>query len=117
MLILACSCDVNCICTHVGTDHPKLKYLYKHVKADIANDWYEIGVGLFDAGDEAVLNTVKKNHPGDANGCASEMLKLWLARKPEATWNQLIKVLKEPNIKLNSLAKKIKKMLSKGIFT
>ena len=105
-----------CICTCVGTDRPILKFLYKYVKADIANDWFEIGVVLFDAGDEAVLNTIKKNNPGDANKCASEMLQLWLDRNPEASWDQLIKVLREPNIKLNSLAEKIKTMLSKGTY-
>ena len=100
---------------HVGTDHPALKYLYKYVKADIANnDWYEIGVELLDAGDEAVLDTIKDNHSGDANKCASEMLRLWLARKSEASWNQLLKALREPNIKLNTLATKIEKMLLKG---
>lgn len=100
--------------TYVGTDHPVLKYLYKYVKTDIANDWFEIGVELFDAGDEAVLKTLKKNYPGDANKCASEMLQLWLDRKPEASWNQLLEALREPNIKLNTLATKIEKMLSKG---
>ena len=101
---------------YVGTDHPALRYLYKYVKADIANDWFEIGVELFDVGDEAVLKTIKKNFPGDANKCASEMLQLWLDRKPEASWNQLLEALKEPNIKLNTLATKIEKMLSNGTY-
>ena len=70
---------------------------------------------LLDAGDEAVLNVIKKNYPGDANKCASEMLQLWLARKPEASWNQLLETLREPGIKLNALATKIEEMLSKGI--
>ena len=102
----------------IGTDHPVLKYLYKHVKADIANnDWYEIGVELFDAGDEAVLNRIKDSNPGDTNKCAAEMLRLWLVRNPKASWNQLLEALREPNIGLNKLATKIEKMLSKGTYT
>ena len=72
---------------------------------------------MFDVGDEAVLNTTKRNYPGDANKCAAEMLQLWLARKPEASWDQLLKTLREPNIKLNALATKIEEMLSKGMYT
>ena len=92
----------------IGTDYPALKYLYKYIKTDIANDWYEIGVELFDVGDEAVLNTVKKSYPGDPNRCAAEMLRLWLARKPEASWNQLLETLREPHIKLKPLLQKLK---------
>ena len=100
----------------IGTDYPALKYLYKYIKIDIANDWYEIGVELFDAEDVPVLNTIKKNHPEDANKCAAEMLQLWLDRKPEASWNQLLETLREPHIKLNTLAAKIEEMLSKGTY-
>ena len=100
---------------HVGTDRPALKYLNKYIKADIATEWHDIGVELLDVEDEPVLNVIKNNYPGDVNKCTAEMLQLWLARKPEASWNQLIEVFREPNIKLNSLAVKIDKMLSKGI--
>ena len=110
-------CDFYMInISYVGTDRPALKYLYRYVKDDIANDWFEIGVELFDVGDEVVLKTIKKNYPGDANKCASEMLQLWLDRKLEASWNQLLKALREPSIKLNTLATKIEKMLSKGTY-
>ena len=39
------------------------------------------------------------------------MLELWLDRQPKATWNQLIKTLKAPNIELNKAAFDIDKML------
>ena len=102
---------------YVGTDPPALKYLYRYVKADIVNKWYEIGVALFDVGDEAVLDTLQENYPKDADKCAAEMLKLWRARKLEASWDQLLKTLREPNIKLNALATNIEEMLSKGMYT
>ena len=113
VLMLCCMEFIICMCTHVGTDRPKLKYL-NYVKTDIATKWFDIGVALLDAGDEVVLNITKENFPGDAMKCTSEMFKLWLDRKPEASWNDLIRVLKNKNIKLKTLAKKIKTMLSKG---
>ena len=100
---------------HPGSDRPALKYLYAHVRGNIANDWYDIGVALLDPGDEVVLDTINKNHPGDAEKCAAEMLKLWLARKPEASWSQLLGALREPNIKLYTLAVNLEEMLSKGM--
>ena len=101
----------------VGTDRPALKHLYAHVRGSIAKDWYDIGVALLDPGDEVVLDTINKNHPGDAEKCAAEMFKLWLARKPEASWNVLIMALQEPHIKLNALASTIDALLFKGMFT
>ena len=89
--------------------------MYRYVRTDIANDWYAVGLELFDVGDEAVLNTIKKNY-GDANQCAAEMLQLWLERKPEANWNQLLETLRERSVNLNALAAKIEGMLSKGTY-
>ena len=97
-----------------GTDRPALKYLYKHVKAHITSKWYDIGVELFDVEDEAVLNTIRTDHPGDSDKCAAEMLRLWLEKKTDASWNQLTKTLREPNIKLEYLATKIESLLSEG---
>ena len=100
----------------VGTDRPALKYLNKYVKADIASEWHDIGVELLDVEDEPVLNAIKNNHPGDVNKCTAEMLQLWLARKPEASWDQLLEAFREPNIKLNALAVRIEGMLSEGMY-
>ena len=71
-------------------------------------------MALLDHGDEILLDTINANHPGDYEKCAAEMLKLWLSKKPKASWGQLLKVLRDPNIALNSLAENIKKMLSKS---
>ena len=99
---------------YVGTEYPYLKYLYRHVRPDITGKWYDIGVELFDVKDIPVLNTIRINDPGDADRCTAEMLRLWLDRKPDASWNQLIQAFKAPNIKLESLASKVEGMLSKG---
>ena len=100
---------------HLGTDRPALKYLYKYVKADIAPYWYDIGVALLDPGDEIFLDTIDKDHSGKSNKCAAEMFRLWLARKPKASWGQLLKAFREPNVGLNALAATVEKMLCKGM--
>ena len=98
----------------IGTEQPALKYLHAHLKANITDKWFDIGMQLFDVGDEIVLNTIQTNNSGDANKCTAEMLKLWLDRKPDANWNQLIQTLRMPVIGLNALALKIENMLTKG---
>ena len=99
----------------IDTDRPTLKYLYRHVRTDITAKWYDIGVELFDEEDESVLNTIMVNHPDDSDRCTAEMLRLWLDRKSNPTWNHLTDALKVPHIKLEALASKIEGMLSKGI--
>ena len=98
----------------IGTDQPTLKYLYRYVVDGIANHWYKIGVELFDPEDVPVLDIINSTNSGDASKCAPEILRVWLIRKPEASWNQLIESLRAPSIKLNTLAAKIEGMLSKG---
>ena len=71
---------------------------------------------MFDVEDEPVLDGIKADHPGDANKCAAEMLRLWLNRKPDASWNQLIQAFRASKIKLEALASKIEEMLSKGMW-
>ena len=101
---------------YVGSELPVLKYLNAHVRDAIASDWYDIGMALFDPGYEQELDIIQKNHPGDAKKCAAEMLKLWLRVKPEDSWDQFLKVLREPHIKLNALALKIEGMLLEGMY-
>ena len=71
---------------------------------------------MFDVEDEPMLDVIKANHPGDANKCAAEMLRLWLNRKPDASWNKLIQAFRASNIKLEALASQIEEMLSKGMW-
>ena len=97
---------------HVGTERPTLKDLYTHVKCKISDKWYDIGVALLDHGDVSDLDIIKENLHGKVEECAAEMLNLWLARKPTASWGELLEALRKPNIKLNTLAAKIDDMLS-----
>ena len=100
---------------HLGADRPALKYLNKYVKADIAPHWHDIGVALLDPGDEKFLDRINNDHPGNSDKCTAEMFRLWLARKPKASWGQLLKAFREPNIKLNALAATVEKMLCRGM--
>ena len=52
----------------------------------------------------------------NVNKCTAEMLQLQLARKPEASWGQLLEALKEDNIKLTALVSEIERMLSEGSY-
>ena len=85
------------------------------MKSHITTKWYDVGVELFDVEDESVLNTIRTDHPGDSDKCTAEMLRLWLEKKSDASWNQLIKTFREPNIKLEFLASKIENLLPEGI--
>ena len=80
----------------------------------ITSHWHDIGVDLLDVKDEPALETIRINNPGDALKCATEMFNLWLERKSDASWNQLIRTLRQPNIKLGYLASKIEQSLSTG---
>ena len=101
----------------VGTNRPTLKYLNRHVRPDIASKWHDVGVELLDEEDESALDAIKSNSSGDVDKYTAEMLQLWLRRKPDASWNQLIEALRAPSIKLETLALKIEGMLSKGTIT
>ena len=99
-----------------GSDRPFLKYLYNYVKNIISDKCYVVRVEFFDAKDEVVLDTIKENHPNNADKCTAEMFKLWLTRKRKASWNQLLEVFREPHIQLNTLATNIEEMLYKGMY-
>ena len=99
--------------SYVGTDRPALVYLNRYVKAGITVEWFNIGVEL--VRDETALNNINCKHPADPGKCTSDMLQLWLQRKPDANWNQLIQAFRAPNIELENLAVKIEGMLRKGM--
>jgi len=100
---------------YIGTDHPAMKYLNRYVRPNITKKWYDIGVELLDVNDEIVLDTIQDSFSGDPDKCTAEMLKLWRARKTDASWNQLIQAFRQHHIQLNALASNIEGMLSKGM--
>ena len=66
---------------------------------------------LFHKDDITQLDTIEASHPGDAETCCKKMLKLWVEKYPEATWNDLIESLKAPGVELRETASKIEGML------
>ena len=94
-----------------GTEHPKLKELYKHIKRLIAARWFDVGVELFDEDDIRQLNAIKSSHHGNAEACCIEMLSLWHEKYPKATWNDFIRSLNAPGVELHDTADKIEDML------
>ena len=61
-----------------------------------------------------MLRTIETNYPGDADKCTEKMLQLWLERRSDANWNQLVQALRMPNIRLDALASELESMLNKG---
>jgi len=99
-------------------DRPQLIHLNKHVTPQLCAScdknpeaWKDLGRELLPVGDasEAALSTIAVNNKDDVAGGYSSLFLLWLERKPEANWKQLIDALKQVN--LNSLAAKIEERL------
>ena len=60
--------------------------------------------------DEGKINAIKAEDI-DNKERTKRMLKCWLDKKPKASWNDLLKVLRIPNIGLDSRASEIEGML------
>ena len=70
-----------------------------------------MGVELLAEEDVQALDEIQSNYPSNASMCCTKMFQLWLDRQPEASWRQLIKALREPNIELKELANTIEQKL------
>ena len=74
-------------------------------EGNIIIHWYDIGLELLN-NDGGTLNVIKKDSSENAEECCTKMFDTWLARTPDANWNQLIATLKK--VQLNTAAQKIK---------
>ena len=81
------------------------------MRGSVGKKWHDLGIELLDFNDFEELDTIETEHPSDLNKCCTKMLNLWLKKQPTASWNQLIEALRQPGIKLGTLATKIKQML------
>jgi len=70
-----------------------------------------LGIELLEADDVKKLNTIQSEHPADLDICCTKLFELWLDTQPKASWNQLIKSLRQPGVDLGHLATKIEQML------
>ena len=72
--------------------------------------WHDLGLELLEQEDEEKLDEIENNN-SDTKKCCTKMFQLWLSKyEDEATWNNLIKALRE--VDLRSLATRIEKMLT-----
>ena len=97
-------------CYHIDCDRPALKYLNRHVVSSITSIWHDVGLELMEIEDEKEVNAIKAEDI-DNKESSKRMLKLWLDKTPNASWNALINTLKSPIIGLQTLACKIEEML------
>ena len=81
------------------------------MRKEASSKWHDLGLELLEPEDEARLNDIKCNNRNDVAECCKEMFQMWLEKCPDASWNQLIKSLREPSVGLNHLALKIEQML------
>ena len=85
----------------------------RYVVTPIAPIWYNVGLELLKAEgeDEMQLDAIKANHEPNEKARATKMLKFWLQKKTDASWNDLIEALRVPTIGLCTLALEIENML------
>lgn len=103
--------------TCIGSDRPASRYLNRHVVLHIAHKWHDIGLELMELGDEKELDVIKDEPKfKDDVERTKAMLRRWLQKKPDASWNDLIKVFKIPTIGLYTLAFEIEgKLIHKSM--
>ena len=86
-----------------------MKDLHNILIPKIANDWYEVGIQLFNNSQLPKLEEIRATYSSDRRGGCFEMLKYWLRITPEATWDNLIHALRQPGLELFSLADDVEK--------
>ena len=89
-----------------------MKDLYNHVIPIIAPKWCDLSIQLLR--DTRHVEQIKSNSSGNVEKCAAMMFELWLQKKSDASWNELIAALR--NIELLAVAHMIKSMLYKGMY-
>ena len=92
-----------------GSDKPAPSDLMK-VSSLFEACWYNIGLNLLDKEDAHELDLMKYDRKkGNTSKCCREMMKLWLRKQPNASWDQLVGALRSENVKLNDVASKIER--------
>ena len=83
--------------------------MYEHVVPSVSDKWKDIGVHLLHPTliKERTLEVIAANHPQSVEECCKSMFKKWLETQKDASWNQLIEVIK--SIGLLFLASKLEK--------
>ena len=98
---------------YTANPKPNIKLLQRHVIPHVASKWLELGVELFDTGEESRLEDIESNHKNDVNKCCFEMFRLWLKTRVNPTWTQIVEALESPGVHLLSVAADLKKLIGK----
>jgi len=97
-------------------DRPEVKYINRHVIEKIyaagPEVWLKLGIELLEEKDVPALQAIKSNVTAECSTRCSEMFKLWLERRPEASWRHLINATRRIN--LGTLASDIEKLFITG---
>lgn len=81
-----------------------MKNLHDHVVRKVAPQWKDLGVQLLTPDQQSELDIIEKDHPHDSAECCKRLFQKWLDTDIKASWDQLIAVLRNPNIGLNHVA-------------
>ena len=95
----------------IGKQCPSFIYLHRYVIETVGSKWYDVGIDLLGKNDVKALQSIRDDPRNNPKTSCIKMFELWLERQPKASWNQLIKSLRQPNIALNTLASRIEHML------
>ena len=100
---------MTCLCSSIGSDHPKANDIYNHVVPKIpADKWEDLGCELLGGDNAAIeLSHIKASNPDTRQRCKA-MFEKWLLSR-SATWNKLIAALE--NVELTFLADNVKNHL------
>ena len=81
-----------------------LSDLYDHVVREVAHKWKDLGVQLLRPEQQNELHIIELDCPGDSKECCKRVFEKWLTANINATWDQLIAVLRRPSIELDYFA-------------
>ena len=97
---------------NIVSDRPGFKYLNRHVVIPITPKWYDVGLELMEIEDEKELDAIQAEQSINSDKeRAKKMLKFWLDKNIDASWNDLLKALKMSTIGLNATALEIQNLL------
>jgi len=72
-----------------------MKDLIKHVIPLVSIKWYDLGAELLEAKHVKSLEIIYENNKHDLKTCCRKMFCIWLETSELATWDKLVKAVKE----------------------
>ena len=89
---------------YVDQSKPLVRDLHNILIPKVINDWYDLGIQLFNESQVPRLNEIRTNNSNDCRRACVEMLNYWLKITPGATWDILIHALRAPGLQLVTIA-------------